>query len=163
MSAPDRLFTEDFSADPWWWTGFRPPATVLDPLPRQAGTLVVGAGYAGVACALRLAEAGEDVVVLDAGAIGQGASTRSGGQVFRRGQCRQESEPRPDRGPSQGRAAARRRRRLHAVRDIVGTSPNPLRLPSAWPDQRAVVAPACGRLAGPPGRGSMCMRGPRQA
>jgi glycine/D-amino acid oxidase-like deaminating enzyme len=45
------------------------------------GTLVVGAGYAGVACALRLAEAGEDVLVLDAGRIGQGASTRSGGQV----------------------------------------------------------------------------------
>lgn len=81
MSPHDRIFTEDFSAEPWWWTGFRPPAPVLDPLPARVGTLVVGAGYAGVACALRLAEAGEDVLVLDAGPIGQGASTRSGGQV----------------------------------------------------------------------------------
>lgn len=81
MSAADRLFTEDFSTEPWWWSGFRPPVAVLDPMPRSVGTVVVGAGYAGLACALRLAEAGEDVLVLDAGRIGQGASTRSGGQV----------------------------------------------------------------------------------
>ena len=54
-----------------------PPAE----LPRHAGTLIIGAGYAGIACALRLAEAGEDVLVLDAEAIGHGASSRSGGQV----------------------------------------------------------------------------------
>jgi glycine/D-amino acid oxidase-like deaminating enzyme len=74
------IFTEDFSTDPWWWQGFRPPEGTGD-LPARAGTLVIGAGYAGTACALRLAEAGEDVLVVEAGALGQGASTRSGGQV----------------------------------------------------------------------------------
>ncbi|MFC0410356.1 NAD(P)/FAD-dependent oxidoreductase [Roseomonas elaeocarpi] len=75
------IFTEDFSTEPWWWQGFRPPEAAGGELPARAGTLVIGAGYAGTACALRLAEAGEDVVVLEAGALGQGASTRSGGQV----------------------------------------------------------------------------------
>ncbi len=75
------IFANDFSPVPWWWEGFAPPADPPAELPRQVGTLVVGAGYAGIACALRLAEAGEDVLVLDAAALGFGASTRSGGQV----------------------------------------------------------------------------------
>jgi len=74
------IFTEDFSTDPWWWQGFRPPEATED-LSARVGTLVIGAGYAGTACALRLAEAGEEVLVVEAGALGQGASTRSGGQV----------------------------------------------------------------------------------
>ena len=40
------IFTEDFSTDPWWWQGFRPPEGTED-LPARAGTLVIGAGYAG--------------------------------------------------------------------------------------------------------------------
>lgn len=75
------IFADDFSTTPWWWHGFRPPTEAPDALPRRVGTLVVGAGYAGTACALSLAEAGDDVLVLDAGALGHGASSRSGGQV----------------------------------------------------------------------------------
>lgn len=75
------IFAEGFSTDPWWWQGFRPPEAGGEDLPARVGTLVIGAGYAGTACALRLAEAGEEVLVLEAGALGQGASTRSGGQV----------------------------------------------------------------------------------
>ncbi len=75
------IFTENFSTTPWWWNGFTPPADPPAELPGGVGTLIVGAGYAGIACALRLAEAGEDVLVLDAAALGFGASTRSGGQV----------------------------------------------------------------------------------
>jgi glycine/D-amino acid oxidase-like deaminating enzyme len=75
------IFAEAFVTEPWWWQGYRPPESQVDNLPAKVGTLVVGAGYAGVACALRLAEAGDDVLVLEAGALGQGASTRSGGQV----------------------------------------------------------------------------------
>ncbi len=75
------IFSDDFSSTPWWWAGFAPPADPPSELPRHVGTLVVGAGYAGIACALRLAEAGEEVLVLDAAALGFGASTRSGGQV----------------------------------------------------------------------------------
>ena len=44
--------------------------------------LVVGAGYLGLSAALHLAEAGRDVVVLDAEAPGWGASGRNGGQVI---------------------------------------------------------------------------------
>ena len=40
-----------------------------------------GPATLGVSCALTLSEAGADVLVLDAGALGAGASTRSGGQI----------------------------------------------------------------------------------
>ena len=42
---------------------------------------IVGAGFTGLRAALALAEAGSDVVVLDARDVGWGASGRSGGQV----------------------------------------------------------------------------------
>ncbi len=42
---------------------------------------VIGGGYTGLSAALRLAEAGADVVVLDAQAVGWGASGRNGGLV----------------------------------------------------------------------------------
>lgn len=43
--------------------------------------VVVGAGFTGLRAALDLAEAGKEVVVLDAGDVGWGASGRNGGQV----------------------------------------------------------------------------------
>lgn len=53
---------------------------------REANTatvVVVGAGFAGLNTALRLLESGvPDVVLLEAGEIGQGASGRNGGFVF---------------------------------------------------------------------------------
>jgi len=79
--ADGSIFSDDFADTPWWWRDFAPPADPPVALPTHVGTLVIGAGYAGTACALRLAEAGEDVFVLDAQALGFGASTRSGGQV----------------------------------------------------------------------------------
>jgi glycine/D-amino acid oxidase-like deaminating enzyme len=75
------IFAAAFTTTPYWWNGFTPPRDAPVDLPKQVGTLIVGAGYAGIACALRLAEAGRDVMVLDAGALGAGASSRSGGQV----------------------------------------------------------------------------------
>ncbi len=42
---------------------------------------VVGGGYAGMAAALRLAERGADVVLLEAGFCGGGASSRNAGQL----------------------------------------------------------------------------------
>lgn len=83
MTAMDaaNIFAESFSAEPWWWEGFRPPADPPCELPRAVDVLVVGAGYAGVHCALTLAEHGRDVLVLDAQALGWGAASRSGGQV----------------------------------------------------------------------------------
>jgi len=48
---------------------------------RQADVCVVGAGFTGLSAALHLAEAGADVVVLEAGQVASGASGRNGGQI----------------------------------------------------------------------------------
>lgn len=56
-----------------------------DTLPLEADAAakvaIVGAGFTGLSAALHLAEAGVDTLVLDASAIGWGASGRNGGQV----------------------------------------------------------------------------------
>jgi gamma-glutamylputrescine oxidase len=61
-------------------------ATALDPFRTAKGALncdvcVVGGGYSGLSAALHLAQAGYDVVLLDAQRVGFGASGRNGGQV----------------------------------------------------------------------------------
>jgi glycine/D-amino acid oxidase-like deaminating enzyme len=47
----------------------------------NAEVIVIGAGFTGLRAALKLADAGLSVVVLDAGDVGHGASGRTGGQV----------------------------------------------------------------------------------
>jgi len=66
-----------------WWEASAPP-----PVPRRGleGTMradvaIIGGGYTGLACALRLAELGHDAVVLEAGDIGWGSAGRNGGIV----------------------------------------------------------------------------------
>ena len=64
-------------------------AATADALPRfaplkgaqKADVCVVGAGYTGLSAALHLAQAGRDVVLLDAQRVGFGASGRNGGQL----------------------------------------------------------------------------------
>ncbi|MGF1552595.1 MAG: NAD(P)/FAD-dependent oxidoreductase [Paracoccaceae bacterium] len=73
-------------------TGEHPASWYVDtagPIPEHASlkgetradVCVVGAGYAGLSAAIHLAEAGLDVVVLDANRVGWGASGRNGGQL----------------------------------------------------------------------------------
>jgi glycine/D-amino acid oxidase-like deaminating enzyme len=66
------------------WSVTAPPAPVLDALAgaQRAQVAVVGAGYTGLSAALHLAEAGRDVVVLEAAEIGERASGLNGGQVI---------------------------------------------------------------------------------
>lgn len=68
--------------EPWWWEAAPPaPPAEAPTLPRQVDVVVVGAGFCGLSAALGLARAGREVLVLEAGAAGSGASTRNGGQV----------------------------------------------------------------------------------
>ncbi len=61
-------------------------ATPLDRFPTLKGSVkadvcVVGGGYTGLSAALHLAEAGRDVVLIEAQRVGFGASGRNGGQL----------------------------------------------------------------------------------
>ncbi|MEC7587628.1 MAG: FAD-dependent oxidoreductase, partial [Pseudomonadota bacterium] len=80
----DSIFAEGFKTDPYWWdavprdVGAGLPAEAL---PDRADVVIVGSGYAGLHAAITLSRAGSDVVVLEAGPLGLGASTRNGGMV----------------------------------------------------------------------------------
>jgi gamma-glutamylputrescine oxidase len=70
-----------FKTTPYWWEAARPEATPEVPLPDRVDVAIVGSGYCGLSAAIELSAAGRSVLVLDAGELGIGASTRSGGMV----------------------------------------------------------------------------------
>ena len=92
---------------------------LLPPFPPLAGearadVCVVGGGYTGLSAALHLAEAGLDVVLLEAQRVGWGASGRNGGQVGsgqRRDQDWLEARARARDGRGGSGTSPRRRRR----------------------------------------------------
>ncbi|NBC97076.1 MAG: FAD-dependent oxidoreductase [Deinococcus-Thermus bacterium] len=63
----------------YWRTTARPPEPEALEGPLNAEFAVIGAGYTGLAAALRLAEAGADVALVDAHGPAWGASGRNGG------------------------------------------------------------------------------------
>jgi glycine/D-amino acid oxidase-like deaminating enzyme len=77
---PD-IFHRDFTPTPYWWEAYAPTAGELVEVPRSARVAIVGGGYTGLSTALELAKQGVDAVVLEAGELGVGASTRNGGAV----------------------------------------------------------------------------------
>ena len=84
MTAADpSLFSPDFKDTPYWWEAA--PRAKSEPRtpPKRADVAIVGSGITGLNAALTLARAGRSVVVLDAGDLGQGASTRNSGYVGR--------------------------------------------------------------------------------
>ena len=72
---------------PCGWNAILPVRTARRELPsgRRLPVIVVGAGYTGLAAARRLAEGRPDdeILLLDAGAIGEGASGRNAGMIVR--------------------------------------------------------------------------------
>ncbi|MCR8827962.1 NAD(P)/FAD-dependent oxidoreductase [Pseudosulfitobacter koreensis] len=66
-----------------WYAATANPLPPFAPLKGEtrADVCVVGAGYTGLSAALHLAEAGRDVVLIDAQRVGFGASGRNGGQL----------------------------------------------------------------------------------
>jgi glycine/D-amino acid oxidase-like deaminating enzyme len=64
---------------PFWWDDAAPTAMDAAPVPAEADVAVIGGGYAGVAAAIELADAGRSVAVFEKGKFGEGASTRNGG------------------------------------------------------------------------------------
>jgi glycine/D-amino acid oxidase-like deaminating enzyme len=79
--ATEPIFSNGFQASPYWWEAAPPENAAADPLPADADVAVVGSGYCGLVAAIELARAGLQTVVVDAGPLGFGASTRSGGMV----------------------------------------------------------------------------------
>mgnify|MGYP001950899045 CR=1 FL=1 len=65
------------------WSATAAPSADHAPLSHniEADVTIIGAGFTGLRAALKLAEAGVSVVVLDAGDVAYGASGRTGGQV----------------------------------------------------------------------------------
>lgn len=78
--SPD-LFTADFKTDPFWWEASRPVVVTLDALPAKIDVLVIGSGYTGLHAALQTSRAGRSTLVLDKDSVGNGCSTRNGGQI----------------------------------------------------------------------------------
>ncbi len=75
------MMPHKISSTPLWMDGAAMPQSFDQALPAQVDVLVIGAGYTGLAAAHETAAAGRSTLVLDAGAIGAGCSSRNGGQV----------------------------------------------------------------------------------
>lgn len=74
------MFHPDFQPRPFWWDAYQPAAEHGD-MPAKTRVAIVGGGYAGLSAALELAKHDIDSIVLEAGELGIGASTRSGGAI----------------------------------------------------------------------------------
>ncbi len=77
----DDVLSQDFKDTPYWWEAAPPEDASAQPVPDEVDVAIVGSGYTGLCCALELADGGASCVVLEAGPLGAGASTRSGAMV----------------------------------------------------------------------------------
>jgi len=81
VAATADILAPGFAATPYWWEAAAPAGEGSTPPPDATDVAIVGSGYAGLHAALALARAGTRVAVLEADAIGAGASSRNGGMV----------------------------------------------------------------------------------
>jgi glycine/D-amino acid oxidase-like deaminating enzyme len=75
------MMEDQISVTPLWMQGAVMPPPSSRPLPSRVDVLIVGAGYTGLSAARETAAAGRSTLVLDAGEVGAGCSSRNGGQV----------------------------------------------------------------------------------
>jgi glycine/D-amino acid oxidase-like deaminating enzyme len=72
---------EDYRETPLWWDDTAFPTLPETALPKSADAVVIGAGFTGLCAAAKLVEHGKHVVVVDSGALGEGASGRNAGMI----------------------------------------------------------------------------------
>jgi glycine/D-amino acid oxidase-like deaminating enzyme len=72
---------EDYRETPLWWDDTTFPSLAESQLPATADVVVIGAGFTGLAAAARLGSLGKHAIVVDGGALGEGASGRNAGMV----------------------------------------------------------------------------------
>lgn len=75
------IFHPDFKARPYWWDAIAMDQDPPTEVPARADVVIVGGGLTGLNCAIELGRGGAHAVVLEAEALGFGASTRNGGGV----------------------------------------------------------------------------------
>jgi len=78
---PNDILHKDFKPTPYWWEAYKPVTGDLTDVPRTTRVAIDGGGYAGLSCAIELADAGIEACVFESAELGAGASTRSGGGV----------------------------------------------------------------------------------
>ncbi len=71
----------ELKTTPYWWDTTPLARIERGALPARADAVVIGSGYTGLHAALQIARGGRSVVVLEKGRVGEGCSTRNGGQL----------------------------------------------------------------------------------
>lgn len=75
------VFAPDYQARCYWLDDVVMPPQGPVAVPQQVDVLIVGSGYTGLAAARETAMAGRSTLVVDAGPVAGGCSSRNGGQV----------------------------------------------------------------------------------
>jgi glycine/D-amino acid oxidase-like deaminating enzyme len=73
--------SDTYRETPLWWDDATLPSVPETPLPETADVVVVGAGFTGLTAAARVGAHGKRVVIVDSGALGEGASGRNAGMI----------------------------------------------------------------------------------
>jgi len=77
-------FSEDYRETSYWLddiSSFDPENEQWPELPEQTDLVIIGSGYTGLNAAIETAAQGVETLVIDQGDLGQGCSTKNGGQI----------------------------------------------------------------------------------